>query len=207
MPLGLQAKILRALQEKEIDRIGGDASIPVDVRIIAASNQNLTEAVGEGRFRADLFYRLNVFPINVPPLRQRKEDIPELVMDKIVQLNVELGKNIVAVEDAVYHRMVRYDWPGNIRELHNEVENAMHYAEGDTLRATDFNLRVDNSRLDLTALSAFDKPIEAIKKEAERKLINEILHKFNGNKTRTAEYLKISRPLLYQKMTRLGITE
>jgi transcriptional regulator with PAS, ATPase and Fis domain len=205
MPQGLQAKILRTLQEKEVDRIGSAESIPVDVRIIAATNQELSDLVVSGRFRKDLYYRLNVFPIAVPPLRHHKEDIPELVMDKVVQLNMELGKNIVSVEDSVYDRLRGYDWPGNVRELHNEIENAMHYAESDTLRLQDFNLRVDNTRLDLSALSTFDKPIEAIKKEAERKLINEILVMFGGNKSKAAAYLKISRPLLYQKMERLGI--
>jgi len=205
MPMGLQAKILRALQEHEVDRIGSVRSLPVDVRIIAATNQDLRQLVERERFRDDLYYRLNVFPIEVPPLRKHKEDIPELVIDKIVQMNLDLGKNIVTVDPAVYKRLNHHDWPGNVRELYNEVEKAMHYAKGDTLRPEDFNLRVDNSRLDLTALSAFEKPIEAVKREAERKLIYEILAMFGGNKTKAAAYLKIPRPLLYQKMARLDI--
>lgn len=205
MPIELQPKILRALQEKEIDPIGAEDSIPVDVRIISATNQNLRDLVLSGEFREDLYYRLNVIPIEVPPLRERKEDIPELVTDKIMQLNVDFDKNIVNVEDEVYERLASYEWPGNIRELHNVIEQAMAYADGDTLRIEHMNLRVDNSRLDLSKLDMFDKPIEAIRNEAERKLINEVLIMFNGNKTRAAEYLKIPRPLLYQKMSRLGI--
>lgn len=205
MPMELQPKILRALQEKEIDPIGAQESIPVDVRIISATNQNLHDLVCSGEFREDLYYRLNVIPIEVPPLRDRKEDIPELVTDKIMQLNVDFDKNIVDVEDEVYERLTNYDWPGNVRELHNVIEQAMAYADGDTLRIEHMNFRVDNSRLDLSKLHMFDKPIEAIRNEAERKLLNEVLIMFKGNKTKAAEYLKIPRPLLYQKMARLGI--
>lgn len=206
MSLSFQSKILRVLQEMEIDKLGSEKSIPVDVRVIVASNENLEDLVIRGKFREDLYYRLNVFPIEIPPLRDRIEDIPELVMDKIVQLNVELGKNIVTVEEPVYNYLRTHSWPGNVRELHNSLENAMNYAEGDTLRLEYFNLRVDNSRIDLEMLKGFDKPIEAIKNEAEMKLINDVLIMFKGNKTKSAEYLKIPRPLLYQKMKRLGIS-
>jgi transcriptional regulator with PAS, ATPase and Fis domain len=205
MSKSLQVKILRVLQEREIDRIGGVDSVPVDVRIIAASNEDLMELINNKDFRRDLFYRLNIFPIEVPPLRQRKEDIPELVMDKVVQMNLELGKNTVAVEDAAIDKLMGYDWPGNVRELHNLVENAMHYTEGDTLRLRDFNIRIDSSRIDLSALAGHDKPIEAVRNEAERKLISEVIAMFGGNKTKAAEYLKIPRPLLYQKMKRLEL--
>ncbi|MDR2162676.1 MAG: sigma 54-interacting transcriptional regulator [Clostridiales Family XIII bacterium] len=205
MPAHLQPKILRALQEKEIDRIGGADSIPIDVRIIAATNQHLQSRVSEGKFRADLFHRLNVFPIRVPPLRERAEDIPELVMEKVIELNIDFGKNVIRVDDKVYQKLKQYDWPGNVRELHNMVENAMNYVDGDTLEWPHFNLRVDNSRIDLDRLKGYDKPIEHIRNEAERKLINDILMMYGGNKTKTAAYLRIPRPLLYQKMKRLGI--
>ncbi|MDR1028589.1 MAG: sigma 54-interacting transcriptional regulator [Clostridiales Family XIII bacterium] len=205
MPPALQPKILRALQEKEIDRIGGADSVPVDVRIIAATNQDLSERVSNGKFRLDLYHRLNVFPIRIPPLRERVEDIPELVMDKVIDLNIEFGKNVIRVDDEVYRKLQQYDWPGNVRELHNMVENAMNYVDGDTLKWPHFNMRVDNSRIDLERLKRYDKPIEHIRNEAERKLINEILIMHDGNKTKTADYLNIPRPLLYQKMRRLGI--
>jgi transcriptional regulator with PAS, ATPase and Fis domain len=205
MPMSLQPKILRTLQEMEIDRIGGTDSIPVDVRIIAATNQDLMELVSMGRFRPDLYHRLNVFPINIPPLRERKEDIPELVMDKVVELNMKFGKNVLNVDDEVYKKLDNYDWPGNVRELHNRIENAMNYVEGDTLMWPHFNFRVDNSRIDLESLKRFDNPIAHIRDEAERKLINEILIMQGGNKSKAAAYLNIPRPLLYQKMKRLGI--
>lgn len=205
MPLSVQPKLLRALQEGEIAPVGSEEDINVNVRVIAATNQDLRKLVQDGEFREDLYYRLNVFPVTVPPLRERLEDIPELVEYKIKELNEEMGKSIVKVDPEVYRRLREYNWPGNVRELYNRVEAAMNYASGEVLRPEHFNFRVDNSRIDLNEVSQFDNPIEAIKKEAERKLINETLMKFNHNKTKTAEYLKISRPLLYQKMDRLGI--
>lgn len=207
MPVSVQPKLLRVLQEKEVDRIGSDHSIPVDVRIIAATNQDLQKLVAEGKFREDLYYRLNVFPIHVPPLRERLDDLEPLIEAKVSHLNVELGKSITKVDDAVYQQFRQYDWPGNIRELHNKIERAMNYAsdDADVLRPEHFNWRADNSSIDLEELTQFDNPIEMIKKEAERKLINEVLMRFDRNKTKAADYLKIPRPLLYQKMKRLGI--
>lgn len=206
MPLRIQPKLLRTIQEGEIAPVGSEKDINVDVRLIAASNQNLEELVAKKEFRADLFYRINVFPIIIPTLRERVEDIPELVEDKINSLNKELGKNVAKVEPGVYKKLMDYDWPGNIRELYNRVEAAMNYVEGDVLKPEDFNFRIDNSRINMSELEKSDSPIEVIKKEAERKLINETLAMFDNNKTRVANYLKISRPLLYQKMKRLGIS-
>lgn len=205
MPMSLQPKILRALQESEIERVGAEESKTVDVRVIAASNEDLYELVKKGIFREDLYYRLNVFSITVPPLREHPEDIPEMAMDRIQKLNKELGKNIVNIDPKVYRFFYEYNWPGNVRELFNMIERAMNYAQGDTLRLEYFNWRADNSRIDLKGLGDFDNPIEVIKREAERKLINEVLIKFDGNKTQAAKYLKIPRPSLYQKMERLGI--
>lgn len=205
MPLSMQPKLLRALQEREISPVGSEEDLNVDVRIIAATNESLEKLVREKKFRADLYYRLNVFPVVIPPLRERLEDIPELVEAKVKQLNNELGTNITNIEPNVYKKLMEYDWPGNIRELYNRVEAAMNYARGNVLKVEHFNFRADNSKIDLTALESTDKPIDAIKREAERKLINEALMMFDYNKTKVADYLKISRPLLYQKMKRLGI--
>ncbi len=205
MPMSLQPKLLRALQEGEIAPVGSEEDITVNVRTIAAANEDLRELAAKGAFREDLYYRLNVFPINVPPLRERMEDIPELVTAKVKELNGELGKDIQSIDPEVYQKLREYDWPGNVRELYNRVEAAMNYAQGDALHLEHFNLRADNSNINLEELDRFDNPIEAIKKEAERKLINEVLMRFDYNKSKTAEYLKISRPLLYQKMKRLGI--
>lgn len=205
MPLSVQPKLLRALQEGEISPVGSEEDKSVNIRLIVACNKDLYEMVKEGEFREDLYYRLNVFPITVPPLRERMEDIEELVENKVTELNHEMGKNINKIEPAVYKKLKDYEWPGNIRELNNRIEAAMNYADDEVLRAEYFNLRIDNGRLDLEKLSGFENPIEAVKREAERKLINETLIRFKYNKTKTAEYLKIDRSLLYQKMKRLGI--
>lgn len=207
MPISVQPKLLRVLQEREIDRIGSDVSIPIDVRIIAASNQNLEELVEQGKFREDLFYRLNVFPIRIPPLRERLEDLDILIQSKIKSLNIELGKSVTKVDDAVLHQFRQYDWPGNIRELHNKIERAMNFIRGDEdiLCLHHFNRASQDTSLDLNGLSLLENPIEEVKKDAERKLIREVLKRFDGNKTKAAEYLNISRPLLYQKMNRLDI--
>ncbi|MDF3001730.1 MAG: norR 7 [Bacillota bacterium] len=205
LPLTLQPKLLRVLQEHEIDRLGGDKSIPVDVRIVAATNEDLKEMVKAGRFREDLFYRLDVFTIDLPPLRERLEDLPELIMYRIEQLNLEMGKNIVRVEDQVYQYLRKYEWPGNVRELYNIIEKAMNFASGDTLKLEFFRPDSGSGAMDLETLSELGNPIEVVKREAERKLIMHVLAMFRGNKTKSAEYLKISRPLLYQKMARLGI--
>lgn len=207
MPVSVQPKILRVLQEREVDRIGSERSIPVDVRIIAASNQDLKKLVAEGKFREDLYYRLNVFPIYVPPLRERLEDLELLINMKIRTLNIDLGKSISKVDDSVFEAFRRYDWPGNIRELYNKLEQAMNHVSDDeeTLRLEHFSARAGEEEIDIEKLKSFDNPIEEIKKEAERKLISEVLEQFDGNKTRTAECLKIPRSLLYQKMKRLAM--
>lgn len=205
MNLNIQPKLLRALQEGEISAVGSEKDTQVNVRTIAATNEDLYELVMEDKFRQDLYYRLNVFPIYVPPLRERITDIPELLEAKVKELNNQLGKNISRIEPDVYRRLKEYHWPGNIRELFNCIESAMNYAEGDTLESSHFNIRMDTDRISLSKLEKYDNPIEYMKHETERKLIIEVLRQFNNNKTKTAEYLKISRPLLYQKMKRLGI--
>lgn len=208
MPMSLQPKLLRALQEGEIDPIGSERAIDVDVRIIAAGNQDLKEMVASGDFRADLFYRLNVFPIEVPPLRERLEDLPELVEGKIKELNPQMGKNITFVDEDVYKIMRRHDWPGNVRELYNVVERAMTFAKSDTITIEDINF-LRSRYSDEMEDSGFEENgrnlIAKVKNDAERKLIINVLRHFGGNKTKTAAYLDIARPLLYQKMKRLGI--
>ncbi len=206
LPMALQPKLLRVLQEREIDRVGGEKSIPVDVRIIAATNEDLSEQVKISKFREDLYYRLNVFNIEVPPLRERPEDLPELVMSRIEQLNPEMGKSITKVDGNVYHYLIKYEWPGNVRELFNIIEKAMNFANGDTLKLEHFRSGAFRETMDLGELYKLGNPIEIVKREAERKLIMQVLEMFENNKTKAAAYLKISRPLLYQKMQRLGIS-
>ena len=205
MPLSLQPKLLRALQEGEIDRVGSAESIPVDVRIIAATNKDLKEMVDRGEFREDLYYRLNVVELEVPPLRERKEDIKELVDLFIEQQNNMLGKQVTGIEDKAIETLKKYDWHGNVRELQNVIEKTMNYAVGNVIRDSELIFSMGSQTPTINKLKDYDSPIEIAKRSAERELILETLDKVGGNKSQAAKLLKISRPLLYQKMERLGI--
>jgi transcriptional regulator with PAS, ATPase and Fis domain len=204
MPISLQSKILRALQEHEIDKVGGEQSIKINARIIAATNQELSNLVSKGKFREDLFYRLNVLPINVPSLRERLEDLPELIADKVSSLNQELGKSVTKIDPEIYDMVANHDWPGNVRELFNVVEKAMNYVDSSTLKVEHFGFRY-NRKNGMNMPKDGGKIIAEAKAEAERQIIEESLKMFKGNKTQTAKYLDIARPLLYQKMKRLGL--
>ena len=205
MPLSLQPKLLRALQEGEIDRVGSAESIPVDVRIIAATNKDLKEMVDRGEFREDLYYRLNVVELEVPPLRERKEDIKELVDLFIEQQNNMLGKQVTGIEDKAIETLKKYDWPGNVRELQNVIEKTMNYAVGNVIRDSELIFSMGSQTPTINKLKDYDSPIEIAKRSADRELILETLDKVGGNKSQAAKLLKISRPLLYQKMESLGI--
>jgi transcriptional regulator with GAF, ATPase, and Fis domain len=137
LPLDLQAKLLRVLEEGEFDRVGGTHTVKVNVRVIAATNRNLEEAVRLGTFRSDLYYRLNIFPITLPPLRDRQEDIPMLVKHMVKHLGQKLGKSIEAIPHETMARLRNYPWPGNIRELRNVIERAVIISQGSTLRLID----------------------------------------------------------------------
>ena len=144
MPLELQTKLLRVIQDGEFERLGSPRTIKVDVRIIAATNRNLQEEIGRGRFRQDLFYRLNVFPIAIPPLRQRKEDVPLLVNFFVAKFNKKIGRVFETVEKETLKILQEYDWPGNVRELENVIERAVISSQGASLRVLD---RFETSRL------------------------------------------------------------
>jgi transcriptional regulator with GAF, ATPase, and Fis domain len=137
MPLELQSKLLRVIQDGEFERLGSPRSIKVNVRIIAASNRNLEEEIRAGRFREDLFYRLNVFPITIPPLRQRKEDIPLLVNHFVAKFNKKTGKKIVTVSQETLDALQEYHWPGNVRELESVIERAIITSQGTALQVLD----------------------------------------------------------------------
>ncbi len=138
LPLDAQVKLLRAIQEGEVDPVGGKKSVRVDIRIISATNQNLIELVKQGRFREDLFYRLNVFPITIPPLRQRRDDIPDLARRFLARFAAEEGRAIRAVSAEAMALLTRYDWPGNVRQLENAMFRAVVLCEGDELTVADF---------------------------------------------------------------------
>ena len=205
MPLTLQPKLLRALQEKEIERIGGQKPVPVDVRIIAATNANLMDMVQKELFREDLYYRLNVVEIHMPSLREHMEDLPELVNSLVIQLNNLLGTRVREIDPGVYRMLSKYHWPGNVRELQNTLERAMNYLVGDTLKVEHFDFGSFSHQLISPAIEGTDNPIESVRNKAERQLILDTLEKCSGNKSQAARLLQIARPLLYQKMNRLQI--
>ncbi len=216
LPLEMQPKLLRVLQEREIERIGNNESIQINVRIISATNEKLEELVKERKFRKDLFYRLEVVRINVPSLRERKEDIRLLAEHFIREYNMTLGTNVTGITDAAVVKLESYDWPGNVRELKNVIERAMGAANNNLVDSNSIQIAsiVDDSALGRGGTAAvphsyFDfegeSPIEEAKRQAEIAVITEALARAEGNKKRAAEMLKIARPLLYQKMDRLKI--
>jgi len=228
MPLELQAKLLRVLQEREVTRLGGREVIPVDCRIIASTNKPLTRAVQDGQFREDLFFRLNVVPIRVPPLRERRSDIPELVEFFLDKVNREMGTEIRAISDEAREILMRHNWPGNVRELENTLIRSAVLASGPTLMPRDLALasaeappssvgdvaRGDRSLEDLVedALDEYfragsePKDLYAIVTErVERPLIERALRHTAGNQLQAAAILGINRNTLRKKITMLKI--
>jgi two-component system response regulator AtoC len=205
LPTSLQVKILRALQEEEIRPLGDTTSIKVDVRIISATAKNLREEVTHKRFREDLFYRVNVLTIEVPPLRERKEDIPLLVEHFIQKYNKRLNLRIHGVGPETMQRFMDYSWPGNVRELENVIERCMALAEGDELLPN--NLPPELLRAAQSGEPAFDEGF-SIKQNSiilEKRLIEKALAETNGNKTKAASLLEISLPTLFYKIKEFGI--
>jgi DNA-binding NtrC family response regulator len=190
MAPGLQAKLLRFLEEKTFKRVGGVADIRVDVRVIAATNRTLEDEVKKGRFREDLYYRLNVLPIVLPPLRARAEDIPTLVHYFVDAYNAEFKKRVTGVTDDAMRTLQTYGWPGNIRELRNAVERAMLLAEGDRLTASDFPVAAAGPRL----TEAVELPATGIDLDTlERSLVVQALERSGWNQTRAATLLGLNR--------------
>ncbi|MBN1957708.1 MAG: sigma-54-dependent Fis family transcriptional regulator [Desulfuromonadales bacterium] len=224
MPLELQAKLLRVLQEKEITRTGGSQSLKVDVRIVAATNQDIAERVKEKHFREDLYYRLNVIPINLPALRQRREDIPMLVDFFLQRARQDLGiEHMECTTDALDHLMA-HDWPGNVRELENVIKRAALLSPNNILTPADFPGLSDGGKVrsqdeSLEALVArklqnslaqmnlleMNNLYEMVLHQVERPLINIVLNKARGNQVRTAEILGINRNTLRKKIKTLDI--
>ena len=207
MSLKTQAKVLRALEEQAFERVGGKDTLKVDVRVLAASNRDLEAAIREGRFRDDLYYRLNVIPIEVPPLRARKDDIPQLVDHFIALFCSENGKRPKTVSGEALGYFLAYDWPGNVRELRNMVERLVIMAPGDVIGADDLPAPL---RPKDAAGAAAGEPRERSLKEArdnfERAYILAELRAQDWNMTRTAERLGIERSHLYRKIKAYGIT-
>ncbi|HEY0609161.1 MAG TPA: sigma-54 dependent transcriptional regulator, partial [Chitinophaga sp.] len=204
MPVDLQVKLLRVLQEKEIEPIGGRSPVKVDVRVIAATNRNLEKEVAEGRFRLDLYYRLNVFPITLPSLRERMDDIPLLLEHFLNIYNRKAGKKISGVSDKVLKNMLAYSWPGNIRELEHLIERSVLLAKGSIIE--DISLP---TQLKHIPMQSQDPPFKTIH-ENERDYIVSVLKKCNGKIWGTdgaAAVLNVPPSTLKSKMKKLGITK
>src|SRR5947208_435673 len=217
IPLEMQVKLLRAIQESEFERVGGVKTTRVEVRLIAATSRDLGKEIAAGRFREDLYYRLNVVPVQLPPLRERREDIPLLVEHFRQKYNARLKKNVERIEDDALAALSGYSWPGNIRELENVLERTILFAERPVIRAADLppSLRATPvSPEDLAAAASPGVPAgpgslkEIVKEQVqaiERDLIVRGLEVTNGNVTRTAKLLKISRKSLQMKMKEFGL--
>lgn len=203
MPLQLQAKLLRVVQEKEIQVVGGKTK-EVDVRFVFTTNQDLVEMVKEGKFREDLYYRINVVELRIPPLRQRKGDIPLLVNHFIEKLNEELGSRITGVDQKALDLLESYQWPGNIRELENMIERAFNYSNSGELSVEDFErLRLKISIAEKKLENNFT--LRGAREEAEKLAILRALKQTKGNKKKAADLLDIDRSILYDKMKRYNV--
>jgi DNA-binding NtrC family response regulator len=205
LPLGTQAKLLRVLQEGELERVGGSGPVKVDVRVIAATNRNLVEEARQGRFREDLYYRLNVVPIHVPPLRERREDIPALARHLLAK---SCAENDVATKDWDDDALValqQHDWPGNVRELVHVVDRLAILVPGDVVGAADVRAALPGApRLEGAAIPDTG-PLYALLESFEKRIIEDRIVRFAGNMTRAAEDLGLERSHLYKKVRRLGI--
>ncbi len=200
--IDLQAKILRAIQERQVDRIGGKHPVAVDVRILAATNRDIERAVKQGEFREDLYYRLGVITLHMPPLRERREDIPLLIRHFLKKFNP--GSDVGVSDDALA-ALHAYGWPGNVRELENVIQRASVLRRGDTITAADLPDKLGKEKMSVENI-ILNLPDEGISlEELEKNLIIKALEKHKNNQTRAAEYLGITRPTLIYRMEKYGI--
>ena len=208
LPLALQVKLLRVLEEEKIRRVGDVRDIKIDVRIITATHRDLLAETKAGRFREDLFYRLNVLPILVPPLRDRREDIPLLIDHFVARNNVRLGTSIRGLDTESRRLLFEYPWPGNVRELENTIERAMVLAEGDQIVAQDLPERLREARDPVqTQLASGELSVKKTMRIVEEILIRRALQRTKGNRTRAAEVLEISHRALLYKIKDYQITD
>ncbi len=197
----LQMDLLRVIQEKKFYRVGGSEELRVDVRVIAATNKDLMKAVSEGRFREELFYRLNVINIQIPPLRERREDIPLLVRHFIEQISHELGKEVDDITESAMRGLIDYNWPGNVRELENTIERSIVTCKMSVLSEEDFTFLTKSRSLSDDWIVPTNESLQNV----EKKVIEATLRRFDGNIKETASVLGIDRSTLYEKIKRYNI--
>ena len=211
LPKEMQVKLLRVIQEQTFERVGGLKTIKVDVRLITATNRNLFQDVKEGRFREDLFYRLNVLPIHLPALRERRDDIPTLIAYFVDRFRKKLGRDIQGLEDDVLDLLINYDWPGNIREMENLLERLVLMARGQTIAMADVPGEIKQAVYEQSLLPPEKKPsqfkefIRSHTEEAERQMLARCLEECGGNVTRAAQQLGLSRKGLQLKMIKYNL--
>jgi len=205
IPTGTQIKLLRVLQEKEFERVGGEETISVDVRVIAATNKDLRIMVEEGKFREDLFYRLQVIPIELPPLRERKEDIPMLIEHFLEKKSRQLNKKPPRVNEMALKELTNYYWPGNVRELENLMERAVVLCEGEEIGLKDLSMLLGNTNKSSLNLSREDLSLDEALEDLERQLIERALEKAKGVKTEAARILGLKTSALYYKLEKYGM--
>ncbi len=220
MPLEMQVKLLRVVQEQEFERVGGLHTVEVNVRLIAATNKDLTKEIRDGHFREDLFYRLNVVPIHLAPLRERREDIEDLIYFFVRKFNERLNKRIETLHPHCLQSLIRYNWPGNIRQLENVLERAVLMSESNILQCADLPIELQNQDKSDSNCSASSSPAvlafesgapfkDIVKRQTqslEKEIIERALQENDGNVTRTAEKLGLSRKGLQLKLKELGIS-
>jgi transcriptional regulator with PAS, ATPase and Fis domain len=210
MPLGLQAKMLRAIETKKIERLGGNASITVDVRIVAATNRMLRQAVQSRQFREDLYFRLSVFPVTIPPLRERKEDIPKLAHFFVERVARDVGKKVALSPEALA-MLVSHAWPGNVRELQNAIERAVILADGEKILPRHLNLAPPMAASAADPWDLLDwsgtlaDVVARFSMEAEKRKIQQALKQASGDKGRAADLLQVNYKALTAKLKQYGL--
>jgi DNA-binding NtrC family response regulator len=216
LPLALQAKILRALEEKRFERVGGTQSLHVDVRVVAATNRNLKQRVAERQFREDLFFRLSVFPIQIPPLRERSRDVVILARHFVDRFCRDLNKKPLVLSTAALDELNSYSWPGNVRELQNCIERAVILCDGDTIQPRHLNLSFRQPSTvaaattpweDIDLSGTMTEVLRRVTSEVERRKLDRALSEAAGNKQRAAEALQISYKTMLQKLKEYGIAD
>jgi DNA-binding NtrC family response regulator len=210
MPMNLQIKLLRVLQEQELERVGSTKLTKIDVRVISATNQNLEEEVRKGTFRDDLFYRLNVIPLHLPPLRERVADILPLVRHFLAKYCTDMKREPMILTREVLEALERYDWPGNVRELENAIERVVALTEGDQITLADLPANISQVAVEkaLAAPRVTDEGIDLVQTVTaiEKKMIQDALALAGGVKARAAAMLHLNRTTLVEKMRRLGMS-
>jgi two-component system nitrogen regulation response regulator NtrX len=214
MPLTTQGKILRVLTDQSYTRVGGQRPVKVDVRVLSATSRNLQDEIAAGRFREDLFYRLNVVPVRLPPLRERREDIPELVNHFLARFAAERRLRAAAISEEAMAALQAHDWPGNVRQLRNIIERTLILAPGDRVSCIEVDLLppeiLDNQSSmggANNAMAIMGSPLREARESFEREYLKIQIRRFSGNISRTASFIGMERSALHRKLKALGIGE